>query len=138
MERERRRKALAKKRQRKVQRIKRIILAVIAVGIIVGAIVIINNGMFWIDRIVMSNQKEDLKEYYGIKTEDQLAVIIDDNAIRTKEAGKMWDGEPYVEYSVVRDYLNSRVYVDMNENLLLYTLPTGTISARVGSKEYTF
>jgi hypothetical protein len=37
----------------------------------------------------------------------------------------------------VRDYLNERFYVDHNENLLLYTLPEGTISAGVGSKDYT-
>lgn len=138
MERERRREALAKRRRRKVQRIKRIIFAVIAAGLVAGGIAIISNGMFWIDKIVMSKQKEDLKEYYGIRTEEQLAVIIDDKEFRTEATGKIWDGEPYVEYSVVRDYLNNRVYVDMNENLLLYTLPTGTISARVGSKEYTF
>ncbi len=138
MERERRRKALAKMRRRKVQRMRRIIFAIIAIGVIVGAIAIISNGMFWIDKIAMSKQKEDLKVYYGIATEDQIAVIIDDDEIRTESPGRIWDGEPYVEYSVVRDYLNSRVYVDMNENMLLYTLPTGTISARVGSKEYAF
>lgn len=137
MERERRREALAKRRRRKVQRIKRIIFGVIAAGLVAGGIAIISNGMFWIDKIAMSKQKEDLKEYYGIKTEEQLAVIIDNKVIGTEAAGMIWDGEPYVEYSVVRDYLNSRVYVDMNENLLLYTLPTGTISARVGSKEYS-
>lgn len=138
MERERRRKALAKKRRRKVQRIRQIIFAVIAVGIIAGVIAIISNGMFWIDRITMSKQKEDLKVYYGVTTEDQLAVIIDNEEIRTEAPGRLWDGEAYVEYSVVRDYLNSRIYVDSNENVLLYTLPTGTITARVGSKEYTF
>ena len=77
MERERRREALAKRRRRKVQRIKRIIFGVIAAGLVAGGIAIISNGMFWIDKIAMSKQKEDLKEYYGIKTEEQLAVIID-------------------------------------------------------------
>lgn len=51
--------------------------------------------------------------------------------------GMMIDGRPYVEYSVVRDYLNERFYWDGNENILLYTLPNGTIRADVGSSEYT-
>lgn len=138
MERERQRKALAIKRRRKVQRMKRIILGIIAVGIIVGGITIISNGMFWLDRLTMTKQKEDLKVYYGIETEEQLAVIIDNQEMRTANAGRIWEGEPYLEYSLTRDYLNDRVYVDMNENLLLYTLPDGTISTRVGSKEYNF
>ena len=51
--------------------------------------------------------------------------------------GIIIDGNAYVEYSVVRDFLNERFYVDHNENLLLYTLPKGTISTEVGSKEYS-
>lgn len=138
MERERQRKALAKKRRRKVQRMRIIIFAIIAAGVLAGVIAVISNGMFWIDKIMLSKQKEDLKGYYGVATEEQLAVIIDNYEFRTEVAGKIWDGEPYVEYSVVRDYLNDRVYVDFNENLLLYTLPNGTFSAHVGSKEYVF
>ena len=51
--------------------------------------------------------------------------------------GIVIDGNAYVEYSIVRDFLNERFYVDHNENLLLYTLPEGTISTEVGSKEYS-
>ena len=70
----------------------------------------------------------------GINAENQLAVIIDNKVIGG--GGIVLDGVPYVEYSIVRDCLNNRFYVDFNENILLYTLPEGTISANVGSNEY--
>lgn len=82
-----------------------------------------------------SKEMADLNEYYGIKQENQLAVVIDDALAQTH--GIVQDGTAYVEYSVVRDFLNERFYVDHNENLLLYTLPEGTITAEVGSKDYT-
>ena len=33
--------------------------------------------------------------------------------------------------------MNKRFYWDANENLLLYTLPQGSVVANIGSKEYT-
>ena len=100
---------------------------VIIVCIIVGAICI--------KKFSSSKDRVDLYKYYGIEKENQLAVIIDNEVVGAR--GMMLDGVPYVEYAVVRDYLNGRFYVDMNENLLLYTLPQGTICAQVGSNEYT-
>ena len=47
------------------------------------------------------------------------------------------DGRAYVEYAIVRDYINSRFYWDPGENVLLYTLPTDTVSVGVGASEYT-
>ena len=51
--------------------------------------------------------------------------------------GKMYDGQYYVEYSIVRKRINKRFYWDSNENLLLYTLPEGNVSVVPDSKEYT-
>ena len=103
-----------------------VFFVVLIVSVIVGA--------FLIKTLGPSKEKADLNKYYGIEKENQLAVIIDDEVIGAK--GTLFEGRPYVEYSVVRDYLNERFYLDMNENILLYTLPTGTIRADVGSKEY--
>ena len=50
---------------------------------------------------------------------------------------KVYDGQYYVEYSVAHNRINKRFYWDSNENVLLYTLPGGSVSAAVGSKEYT-
>ena len=77
----------------------------------------------------------NVDKYYGIKKENQLAITIDNEVVGAK--GMLYDGKPYVEYAVVRDYLNKRFYLDVNENILLYTLSTGTVRVDVGSKDYT-
>ena len=114
-----------KRRQRNLA-VKVFLFIIIIVGIIGGA--------FLLKKYGPTKEKADLNEYYGIQKENQLAVIVDNEVLGA--SGIMLDGKPYVEYSVVRDYLNGRFYVDFNENILLYTLPQGTIRADVGSTEY--
>ena len=46
------------------------------------------------------------------------------------------DGKAYIQYDVVRKYINSRFYWDPDENILLYTLPKDMVSVEVGSKDY--
>ena len=118
----------ASRRQRKRNlAFKMSILVLIVIGIVGGA--------FLLKRYSPSKEKADLKKYYGIEQDNQVAVIIDNQILEPKAA--MFDGKPYLEYSLVRDYLNDRFYWDSNENILLYTLPEGTIRADVGSNEYT-
>ena len=50
---------------------------------------------------------------------------------------EVYDGQYYLEYSVVREHINKRFYWDPNENVLLYTLPDGNVTVEVGSREYT-
>lgn len=121
------RRAYLKRRRQKDLMLKTILFIVLIVGVIGGALLIKLFGP--------SKERANLDEYYGIETENQLAVTIDNEVVGAQ--GIMLGDEPYVEYSVVRDYLNSRFYVDYNENILLYTLPEGTIRADVGSKDYT-
>lgn len=96
-----------------------------------------------------SNEKADLKQYYGLEADDEIAVIINNEVVRNETdasqgqdteipvPGKVYDGQYYIEYSVVRDRINKRFYWDPNENVLLYTMPGGNVSVEVGSKEYT-
>ena len=121
------RRAYLKRRRQKDLMLKTILFIVLIVGVIGGALLIKLFGP--------SKERVNLDKYYGIKNENQLAVIIDNEIVGAQ--GIILDGNPYVEYSVVRDYLNNRFYVDVNENILLYTLPEGTIRAGVGSKDYT-
>ena len=121
-----RKRALARKRRQRNLVIKVFIFLVVIVGVIGGA--------FLIKKYGPTKEKADLNEYYGIQKENQLAVIIDNEVLGAQ--GIKLDGKVYIEYSVVRDYLNGRFYVDYNENILLYTLPEGTIRVDVGSTDY--
>ena len=125
--RNRRRAQLLKKRKQAIRT---------RVGIFVILIIAIIVGAFLVKKYSPSKEQVDLNEYYGIANEDDLAVIVDNRIVGA--SGKIVDGKPYVEYSVVRDYINGRFYVDSNENILLYTLANGSIEAHVGSTEYTY
>lgn len=123
-----RRRMQARRRRKRNLAIKMVLFFIIIVGAIGGSILFKKYGP--------TKEKADLNEYYGIEKENQLAVIIDNEVIGAR--GIMLEERAYVEYPIVRDYLNGRFYVDYNENILLYTLPEGTIRADVGSEEYTF
>lgn len=90
-----------------------------------------------------SSEKADLKQYYGMTGSDDLAVIVNDQVIAKAEngeygaGGRVIEGRSYIEYSVLHRFINKRFYWDSNENILLYTLPDGNVSAESGSSEYT-
>ena len=126
-----------KRRRRKISLAIKVILFVIMVVGVIG-------GTIFYKKYGPTKETADLKKYYGITREDQIAVIIDNEVIRPAANseddgvyGIQVDGTAYLKYEIVRDYLNERFYLDFNENILLYTLPDGTISVDVGSKEYT-
>ena len=96
-----------------------------------------------------SNERADLNQYYELDAENDVAVVVNNEVVRSSEGaaegeaaessapGKIYDGQYYIEYSVVHERINKRFYWDPNENILLYTLPGGSVSVEVGSKEYT-
>lgn len=115
---------------------------------IILILAVIGGILVW-KRYGASNEKANLEQYYGIDQEDEIAVVVNEEAVREDDEassgntepapapGKVYDGQYYIEYSVVRERINKRFYWDPNENILLYTLPDGNVSAEVGSSEYT-
>lgn len=130
-----RRKMRAKKARRRKLMIR--CLCFLLILLVIG---VIGCKIVW-EKYGPSKEKADLNEYYGINSVDDLAVIINDQVIQNLETGeavgKTIDGQAYVEYSVVRKYINKRFYWDPNESTLLYTLPNGNVSVHVGNSEYT-
>ncbi len=92
-------------------------------------------GAFLWKRYSPSKERADLNEYYGIEQEGQIAIVMDNERIEDK--GMVSDGQAYVRYETVKTYLNERFYWDGSENTLLYTLPESTVSAEVGSRDYS-
>ena len=121
------RRAYLKRRRRQDLTIKTAIFVVLIASVIGGA--------FLIKKFGPSKDVVSVDKYYGIQKENQLAITIDNEVVGAE--GMLYDGKPYVEYAVVRDYLNKRFYLDVHENILLYTLSEGTIRVDVGSKDYT-
>ncbi|KMZ54522.1 glycosyl hydrolase family 18 protein [Dorea sp. D27] len=92
-------------------------------------------AVFLWKRYSPSKEKANLDKYYGIEQEGQLAIVVNNEVVAPK--GMIADGKAYIQYEIVRDYINSRFYWDPNENILLYTLPKDMVSVEVGSKDYT-
>ena len=130
----RRRRNSRARRRRKL--IRRILLFLVIIILVAAA-----GGFFIWKKYGPSKEKADLNKYYGLTQEEDLSVVINNRIAKSRTdgmpAGRIIDGQPYVEYSVVRDYINERFYWDPNENIMLYTLPNGNVSVTVGSSDYT-
>lgn len=128
----RRRSSRARRRRRNL---------IIRVMILIAVLIIAMGGIFIWRKYGSSNEKANLEQYYGISGDDALAVVINNKVMKnledTIEEGKIIDGQAYIEYSIVRKYINERFYWDPNESIMLYTLPNGNVSVAVGSKDYT-
>lgn len=104
------------------KRIPAIIAIVLIIIITAGAF-----GMRFLKRYTYSQERADLNSYYGLASEEETAVILNQEML--EEKGKMVDGSCYLSFDMVHALLNDRFYADMNEKLLLYTLPEGTVKA---------
>ena len=136
------------KRSRRARRRRR--NAVIRWMIFIVLVIAAAGGFLLWKKYGSSNEKADLEQYYDIGAEDEVAVVIDHEVVRENAdvtdaegaepapiPGRVYDGQYYIEYSVVRDRINGRFYWDPNENVLLYTLPEGNVTVEVGSRDYT-
>lgn len=128
---QRRRKRRGRKQSRRRRRrnllLKMSFLIILIVGIVAA--------LFLWKKYGPTKEQADLNKYYGIENENQLAVIVDNQVLEPR--GMISDGKAYVEYSIVRDYINERFYWDPTENVLLYTLPKDVVSVGVGSQDYS-
>ena len=125
-----------KNRRARIRQRNQRLLLIILIVLLIAAV----GGFFIWNKFGPSNEKADLKQYYGLVNDEDLAVVVNNQIIRGENgvsAAKEIDGQIYVEYSVIRDWVNKRFYWDPNENVLLYTLPTGNVSVGIGNKDYT-
>lgn len=136
-----RRKSSRARRQRRNMIIRFLLLMLVA---------IVAAGVFFIwRRYGSSSEKADLEQYYGLENGKMPALVIDNEVIRKDQMNQNgeiefesvpaleYEGQYYIEYSVVKKKIDKRFYWDSNEGLLLYTLPEGSVSAKEGSKEYS-
>ena len=121
----------ARRKQNRRRRKRNLVLKMILFVILLIAAVV---GAFLWKKYSPSKEKADLKEYYGIEKEGQLAITINNEIIEPH--GMISEGKAYVQYETVRDHISNRFYWDSKENKLLYTLPKDIVSVEVGSKDY--
>lgn len=112
---------------------KKFVPALIAIVLI---IMIAGGGFIWklVDKYSYSKEQQDLAEYYQIVENDQAAIILQNEQIKTQ--AKIIDGNCYLELQEVQSLLNDRFYYDAREGLLLFTTPTQLIKNEVGTSTY--
>lgn len=101
------------------------LIFIILLGIIIGRKV---------KQYMPSNEEQDLQTYFGITSDDELAIVLDNSLVEEKALLK--DGVIYMDYHYVHDSLNDRFYWDANENVLLYTTSLNVVKASADSKDY--
>ena len=108
---------------------------IIKMSVVLILLIVAVVGTFLWKKYSPSKEKADLNKYYGIEKKGQVAITVNNKVVDPH--GMISDGKLYVQYDVIRDYVNSRFYWDANERVLLYTLPDGNVSVSENSSEYT-
>lgn len=106
-----------------------VLVAVFLMLVIGGAAV----GKMLYDKYSYSKEVADLSEYYQVSGE-QSAIILQDEMVEEKAIIR--NGVCYLDLATVRKYLNEIFYVDMGEELLLYTDAVDTVRVQFGASTY--
>lgn len=109
-----------------------LILAVIVLVVIVAGITFMTT---FVKKYSPSKEVSDYASHYNLSAEDSVFVTFDNQQM--EENGILSDGEAYVHYQTVHDYLNDRFYWDETEQILRYTIPEGLISITPDTEQYT-
>ena len=113
---------------------KKKVLPVLVVCALIVIIVAITGISALIKKYTPSKERQELSEYYNLTSEDQVAIILNNEVIET--TAKMIGDHVYIDYQFVHDSLNPRFYWDANENILLYATARDLISAEADSNSY--
>lgn len=107
------------------------VLVAVLLILIIGAVGL---GSVLYDRYSYSKELVDWNEFYQVSGEES-ALILQDEMVEEKAIVR---GDVcYFDLATVHKYLNEIFYVDLTENLLLYTTPTESYSVRLGESSYT-
>ena len=109
-------------------------LPVLALGGVILLVLLVLGIVFLINRFTPSKERMELTEFYQITDDTQVAIVLNNQVIPAH--GTLIDGQVYLDYHFLHDYLNSRFYWDSNENILLYTTASNTISAHAEATNY--
>lgn len=103
-----------------------VIVALVLILIIGG----VGIGGMLLEKYSYSKETVELAEYYGV-TGDRLAIVLQDEIVPEQAVRR--DGVCYFDLDTIHAYFNEGFYVDLQEQLLLYTTATDTYRVAIGS-----
>ena len=112
---------------------KKIIPVVSVIGIVLLVIAIIGISTL-VKKYTPSKERMDLSKYFDISSDSDVAIVL--NKEKADNKATMINGEIYLDYNFVHDFINPRFYWDENENILLYATSNGLISAHADANSY--
>lgn len=110
---------------------KRIIPVLIAIVLIFIVVAVAFGGQI-LQKYSYSKERADLNEYMGISSEDDIAIVLQDELL--EEKAKLRDGTCYFDLSTVTTYFTDRFYVNSAEQVLLFTTDTDVIRINIGEQ----
>ncbi len=110
------------------------VLTALMVGGLVVFVLLLVLAINLIQKNTPSKERQELTEYYGITSESQVAITLNNSVLDTYAT--MINGHVYLDYKFVHSTLNPRFYWDTNENILLYTTASKVISAKADETRY--
>ncbi len=111
------------KNEKKKNRQNRPVLIVLLLIIVVIAA---GGAYYLIEHNTASKKEADLKQYFGIENDDEIAVSAGDTISETK--GKRIDGTVYLDYDSVHNYINPGIYYEADSRLVIVTTPTEKVT----------
>lgn len=88
-----------------------------------------------IRKYMPSSQRMSSEEYFGQLGETEAAVVVEDHI--AQEHAQIYDGNVYIDYTLVQNELNSRFHWDASAGLLLFTTPTQIFEIAPNTSSYT-
>lgn len=107
-----------------------VLIALLLMAIIGGVAV----GSVLYDKYSYSKERADWEEFYQVSGKESAIILQDE---RVEEKAIIQDGLVYFDLATVHAYFDETFYVDLNENLLLYSNPTDTFRVNLGSSTVT-
>lgn len=87
-----------------------------------------------IRKYMPSSQRMSSEEYFGQLGETEAAIVVEDHI--AQEHAQIYDGNVYIDYTLVQNELNSRFYWDASIGLLLFTTPTQVFEIAPNTSAY--
>ena len=91
-------------------------ILVMAVAVLIIVVIAIIGLTTFLKKYSASKEVTDYSKYYKLEQEDEMFVVFDNEKMEQKAI--LQNDEVYMDYRIVRKYLNKRFYWDATEQVL--------------------
>lgn len=108
---------------------KKRIIAVLVPIVLIFIVIAVALGSQILKRYSYSKNKADLKEYFQLAQDDEVAMVVQDTLV--EEKALLRDNVIYFALSTVEKYFTERFYVNSEEQVLVFTTDTDIIQINI-------